>query len=111
MGWGTSFTSDVYLSRESFSSRYELDSKVKQIEGWINNYKQELIAYAVATPKDVMAPVNEDNIPEHPFDMILRRVNEIFDTLNDLYNELNKLYQLQEYLDDNKDIDIKTLNG
>jgi hypothetical protein len=37
-----------------------------------------------------MAPVNEDNIPEHPFDMILRRVNEIFDTLNDLYNELNK---------------------
>ena len=28
MGWGTEFTTDIYLNRMAFNSKYELDDKI-----------------------------------------------------------------------------------
>jgi hypothetical protein len=30
MGWGTSFKADIYLSRQVFNSKYELDERIKE---------------------------------------------------------------------------------
>ena len=110
MGYGTTFTTDIYLNRMIFSSRYELDDRVKELEGYIEYAKRELLAFAVGTPKDIMAEKNEDGEIENPIDQILRRTSETFEWMEDNYRELNKLYQFQEYLDENPDVDIKTLN-
>lgn len=106
MGYGTSFTADIYLNRQIFSSRYELDEKVKELEGFIELAKQELLALAVSTPRDVIAEKNEDGYVENPLDQIIRRTRETFEWMEDNYRDLNKLYQFQEYLDENPEVEI-----
>ena len=106
MGYGTSFTVDIYLNRQIFSNRYEVDEKVKELEKFIEQGKQELLALAVSTPKDVIAEKNEDGYVENPLDQIIRKTRETFEWLEDNYRELNKLYQFQEYLDENPDVDL-----
>jgi hypothetical protein len=110
MGYGTSFTTEIYLNRQIFNSRYELDDKIKELEGYIESTKRQLTSFAVSTPKDVIAEKNEDGYVENPIDQILRRTAETFEWMEDNYRELNKLYQFKEYLDENPDVDIKTLN-
>ena len=110
MGYGTTFTTEIYLNRQIFNSRYELDDKIKELENNIESAKRELTAFAVATPKDIMAEKDEDGYVENPIDQILRRTSETFEWMEDNYRELNKLYQFQEYLDENPDVDIKKIN-
>ena len=110
MGYGTTFTTDIYLNRMVFSSRYELDGRVKELENHIESAKRELLAFAIGTPKDIIAEKNEDGYVENPIDQILRRTAETFEWMEDIYRELNMLYQFKEYLDENPDVDIKTLN-
>ena len=106
MGYGTLFTADIYLNRQIFSNRYELDERVKELENLIESAKQELLALAVSTPKDVIAEKNEDGYVENPLDQIIRRTRETFEWMDDNYRDLNKLYQFQEYLDENPEEDI-----
>ena len=106
MGYGTSFTTDIYLNRQIFSSRYELDEKVKELEKFIEQGKQELLALVVSTPRDVIAEKDESGYPQNPFDEVLRKTREIFEWMEDNYRDLHKLYQFQEYLDENPDVDL-----
>ena len=110
MGYGTTFTADIYLNRQIFGSRYELDIRVQELEDMIELAKRELTAFAVGTPKDIMAEKNEDGYVENPIDQILRRTRETFEWMEDNYRELNRLYQFQEYLDENPDVDIEKMN-
>ena len=107
MGFGTSFTADIYLNRQIFESRWELDERVKELEGFIESAKQELTALAVATPRDVIAEKDESGYPQNPIDEVLRKTREIFEWMEDNYRDLHKLYQFQEYLDENLDIELK----
>ena len=106
MGYGTLFTTDIYLNRQIFESRYELDEKVKELEKFIEMSKQELLALAVSTPRDVIAEKDESGYPQNPIDEVLRKTRETFEWMEDNYRELNKLYQFQEYLDENPDVDL-----
>jgi len=110
MGWGTSFTADVYLSRQVFQNRYELDERVKELEEYINSAKQELTALAVATPRDIIAEKNEDGYVQNPIDEILRKTRENFEWMEDNYIALHRLYQFQQYLDENPDVELGKLN-
>jgi hypothetical protein len=110
MGYGTAFTTEIYLNRQIFQNRYELDEKIKEIEGFIESSKRELTALAVSTPKDVMAEKDSDGYVENPIDQILRRTAEIFEWMEDNYGDLNRLYQYQQYLDENPEVDMEKLN-
>jgi hypothetical protein len=106
MGYGTSFTTDIYLNRQIFESRYELDIRVTELEDYIHSAKEELLALAVSTPRDVIAEKDESGYPQNPFDEVLRKTKETIQWMEDNYRELNKLYQFQQYLDENPDIDL-----
>jgi len=110
MGWGTTFKAEIYLNRQIFQNRYELDEKIKEIEGFIESSKRELTALAVSTPKDVMAEKDSDGYVENPIDQILRRTAEIFEWMEDNYRNLHQLYEYQQYLDENPEVDMKKLN-
>jgi len=107
MGWGTSFKAEIYLSRQVFSSKGELDEKIKEIEEYIESAKLELTAYAVATPRDIIAEKDESGYIQNPIDGVLRKTREIFEWMEDNYRDLNKLYQYKQYLEENPDVDIK----
>jgi hypothetical protein len=107
MGWGTSFKADIYLSRQVFNSKYELDEKIKEVEEYIESAKQELTALAVSTPKDVIAEKDEEGYVQNPIDEVLRKTKGIFEWMEDNYRDLNRLYQYQQYLEENLDVAIK----
>ena len=106
MGWGTSFKAEIYLSRQVFSSKLELDERIKELEGYIESAKQELTAYAVATPRDIIPEKDESGYIQNPIDGVLRKTREIFEWMEDNYRDLNRLYQYQQYLEENPDVDI-----
>ena len=106
MGWGTSFKADVYLSRQVFSSKGELDERIKELEEYIESAKRELTAYAVATPRDIIAEKDESGYTQNPIDEVLRKTREIFEWMEDNYRDLDRLYQYQQYLEENPDVDI-----
>ena len=109
MGYGTIFTADIYLNKQIFSSKYELEDKIKELEGYIESAKRELTAFAVSTPKDVIAEKDELGYIQNPIDEVLRKTKETFEWMEDNYRELNKLYQFQEYLEENPDVEINQL--
>ena len=106
MGWGTSFKADIYLSRQVFNSKDELDERIKELEEYIESATRELTAYAVATPRDIIAEKDESGYLQNPINEILRKVHETFEWMEDNYKDLNKLYQYQQHLEENPDIDI-----
>lgn len=106
MGYGTAFTTEIYLNRQIFQNRHELDERIKEIEGYIESAKQELTALAVSTPKDVIAEKDESGYIQNPIDEVLRKTREIFEWMEDNYRDLNRLYQYQQYLEENPDVDI-----
>ena len=42
MGYGTLFTTDIYLNRQIFNSRHELDDKIKELENMIELKEKSL---------------------------------------------------------------------
>ena len=110
MGFGTAFTTEIYLNRQIFQNRYELDERVKELEGYIESSKRELTALAVSTPKDVIAEKDESGYPQNPIDGVLRKTIEIFEWMEDNYRDLNSLYLYQQYLDEHPEVDMGKLN-
>jgi hypothetical protein len=110
MGYGTIFKTEIYLNRQIFQSRWELDERVKEVEGYIESAKQELTALAVSTPKDVIAEKDESGYPQNPIDEVLRKTREIFEWIEENYIDLHRLYQYQQYLDENPDVEMDKLN-
>lgn len=106
MGYGTSFTTEIYLNRQIFNSKFELKDRIKELEGYIESAKRELTAYAVATPRDIITEKDESGYSQNPIDEVLRKVNEILEWMEDNYQDLNRLYQYQQYLEENPDVDI-----
>lgn len=106
MGYGTSFTTGIYLNRQIFSSKFELEDRIKELEGYIESAKQELTAYAVATPRDIIAEKDESGYNQNPIDEVLRKVRDSFEWMEDNYRDLNLLYQYRQYLEENPDVDI-----
>lgn len=110
MGYGTAFTTEIYLNRQIFQNRHELDERIKEIEGYIESAKQELTALAVSTPKDVIAEKDESGYPQNPIDEVLRKTKETFEWMEENYRNLHQLYEYQQYLDENPEVDMKKLN-
>ena len=94
MGWGTSFTGDIYISKKLFRSQSELDSEINEIKEQINSVKETLLMYASSTPKDIFKD-ETDIIFE-----IKSTLNESFEYLEELHFQLFKLQLLQNAIDD-----------
>lgn len=96
MGWGTSFYTNMYISKKIFHSMNEIDQEIEEIKNDIESERQTLLMYASSTPKDI-ADADTDII----FD-IKSKINESIETLRDLYNQLFKLEYLKESIEDGK---------
>lgn len=92
MGWGTSFKTDIYLSRQIFHNKYELEQKIEENEKWINDLKQKLKMFAVANPKDIVDP----EWKEEPINWLSNQIDNIMEGIEESSYEN---YRLELYLD------------
>jgi len=89
MGWGTNFNIDIYLNRQIFSSKYEVEDKILELTKNIEDNKSKLKMYASSTPNDIKSD-DCDNI----IDCISYDIDFIF---NSIEEDLKNLFQLRLY--------------
>ncbi len=100
MAWGTDFTTDIYLSRETYTSRQEVINKIEELTDSINGYKTKLKMYASANLNDILP----DEWNEDPISWLDVQLNDLFE----LYDEDTiKQYRLGLYLDYLKENNIE----
>lgn len=70
MAWGTDFKANVYLSRITFTSIYQVEDKIKELEDEINTAREILSMLAIASPNTI---IEQD---EDPIYSIKNRVED-----------------------------------
>lgn len=92
MGWGTSFKADIYLSRQIFSSKLDLEFKIEENKKWISNNISKLKMFAAANPRDIVDP----EWKEEPINWLNNQINDIIESIEESSFEN---YRLEMYLD------------
>ena len=92
MSSGTDFTANIFLNRMVFSSKYELESRIKDAEDTITNMEKQLAMYAVANPRDLIPSDWNDS----PVEWVQSRIEEIMDNYQ---QEFRNLVNLNHYLE------------
>jgi len=96
MGWGIDFNSDIFLSRQSYSSKGEVEDKITEISESIADCESRLKMYAIATPKDIVP--TEDSVDILNF--LNCEVRELLEEHEDLVIYRFKLNLYLEYLNE-----------
>lgn len=106
MSWGIDFKADVYLSRESFISKLELEDTIEECYKDMEDVKQRIAMYMSSSLSEV--------VPEEwEGDKITFLRNELADLLesyNDYFKRALKLEMFLEYLENNPDKDVKEIS-
>lgn len=107
MSWGIDFKADVYLKRESFVSRLELEDTIEECYDYMNDIKQRIAMYMSSSLKEVVPEEWEgDKI------MFLRNeLSDLFESYDSHFERVIKLEMFLEYIKDNPDKDIKEISN
>jgi hypothetical protein len=92
MTWGTDFNTDIFLSRQSYSSKFEVEDKINELNELINNCEAQIKMYVSSTPKDITPP----DFSEEQINWLNNQINEHLE----MYREyLLERYRLELYLE------------
>lgn len=97
MGWGTEFNTDIFISKQNFSSNNEVEEKLIEYDKIINNFEAIIKMYVSSTPKDII-PIEFD---EEPMNWLNIQINELFENYRETLIERYKLLLYQEYIVEN----------
>ena len=95
MGWGTQFTTDIYLSRVTLKTIEEVEDAILESEKMISMCEQELL---------ILASLNHTVDKERTLDDVIFdirvKVNEAIEGIKEEVNTIAKLQLLKEHLED-----------
>lgn len=97
MSWGIDFTADIFLSRQSYSGKDEVQDKIRELDELITDCEGKLKMYATATPRDIISPDGS----EDPINWISQRINEELELYREYLIDRFKLDLYLEYLNTN----------
>ena len=100
MGWGIIFTTDIYLSKQSYPNKMSVEEKIEELNKYLVEIETKIKMYASSTPKDIIP--NEWN--EEPIEWYNNQMSGIFEWYNDVSSQLFKLQLYLEYLNDGGEI-------
>lgn len=88
MSWGTDFKTDIFIPRESFNNKQEIQNRYDEVEDDIRFLERELLACSVCNIKDL----NQ----EDPIEYVRMKVDELLRDLREKHILSFKLYLLKE---------------
>lgn len=94
---GTSFTYDFYIKHKTYSYKFQLEREIDNIENNIQEIKQRVFGFAVATPILTPGNIMSDMISE-----IKREIDNEFEYLEDSIILKYKLNLLKETMEDDE---------
>jgi len=97
MGWGTEFKIDIYLNRQIFTSKLEVEEKIAELDKNIENSKSMLKMFAASTPNNIVSIDWKDDA----IIWLNNEVNNIFESITEETIEKHNLQLYLEYLEEN----------
>ena len=94
MAWGIDFKANVYLSRMTFTSIYQVEDKIKELEDEINTAREILSMLAIASPNTII---------EQDEDPIYSIKNRVEDQVNIIIEAQYTLVLVSLYYDELKE--------
>lgn len=94
MAWGIDFKANVYLSRITFTSIYQVEDKIKELEDEINTAREILSMLAIASPNTII---------EQDEDPIYSIKNRVEDQVNIIIEAQYTLVLVSLYYDELKE--------
>jgi hypothetical protein len=107
MGWGTTFTADIFFSKEHIDNLYQLESKIEDAERDIRTCRERILMHCAAGVNAAPKYDCEENVIDSPLMCIHNEVNELFDWYEEAVTTRYKLNLLKDDWDD-KDNKFKT---
>jgi len=92
MGWGIQFNTDVFINKCSFSSMWQLDEEIKEMEDDIKRCSDRMLVLASSTPKDIV----EEDMDVITF--IVNEVGDLLEALDEAYHKKLLLMMFKEHL-------------
>ncbi len=105
MGWGITFTPELYLSKFSFQSIYELQDRIREEEETITYIEKRILMIAASNPKEICG----EEFKEEPLSFVQSEINELMDGYADGIALLTKLRMFETHLEETGE-DIKKYN-
>jgi hypothetical protein len=105
MGWGTDFRTNIFISKQTFGSKDDIEMKLAELDETINDIESQIKMYASATPKDIMP----DDWKDEPINWLGIRLEELFVSYQEALIERFKTTLYQDYIDSNN-IDLTKNN-
>lgn len=98
MGWGTSFTPEIYINKKHYNTISDVLDDISVIEDRITSIKNELLMLSTMTPH-----FSERSLDEVLFEIRVK-VETLFEDLEESYFELSTLTLLKEHFKNNKEV-------
>jgi hypothetical protein len=98
MGWGTSFTPEIYINKKHYITMSDVLDDISVIEDRITSSKNELLMLSTMTPH-----FNERSLDEVLFEIRIK-VESLFEVLEESYFDLNTLLLLKEHFKNEKEV-------
>lgn len=98
MGWGTTFQTEIYLNRQTFSNKYEVEAKIDELKDDLDIVKQKLIAFGAGNLSDIVPEDWDDD--KNGF--IVYQMRDLFEEYEETVLGLYKLELLLENYDNSK---------
>lgn len=92
MAWGTEFTTNIFLIRQSLKTLSDVEDALKETEDMLKIYEQELLILASMSHK-------ADNLEDLIFE-IRTKVNSALEGYREECLKLSNLYHLKQHLTD-----------
>jgi hypothetical protein len=106
MSWGTDFRTDIFISKQVFGSKGDIEMKLEELDKTINGIEAQIKMYASSTPKDIIP----DDWKEEPVNWLDIRLNELFENYQEALDERYKIYLYRDYVNENN-IDLTKNNN
>lgn len=104
MAWGIEFKTDIYLLKQSFLTKKELEDTINELNIKINDCESKLLMFAIATPKDIVLIDKDDSSPEIIFNYINDKTLSLLELHEELIINRFKLNLYLEYLNEGNEI-------
>ena len=104
MGWGTQFNYDVYLSKDTFGTIYDIESTIKECEEDIETSRSQLFlatGFRHNAEPVLVSELDRSNIIDELADLY-EHVEYLMDIIAEKSARLAKLYMLLDYCTETK---------
>lgn len=105
MGWGTDFKIDIYLNRQIYKNREEVEYKIEEEKEYIQSIKDRLKMFASSNIADIIP----NDWKDQPIDWLNTQIDDLLDEYNNTKFNLIQLELYLEYLKENNITEIKQI--